>query len=90
MGVLVGMQYQLLPFALPNDIFSQDMTRIAPFFSMLEMGSYRSLVNHICSHLMGLVVAGEQHARLAYSCTALEGAVEDVMLVGQIVCILYC
>lgn len=83
-----GMNHQVLPFALPDDILSQNMTRIAPFFRMLEMRLHRSLVSHICSHLTALIIAAEQHARLAYSGTALEGTVVDLMLVGQIVCIL--
>ena len=90
MGGLVGMQYQLLPFALPDNIFSQDMTGIAPLLGMFEMRLYRSLVNDISSHFFGLILAAEQHAGLAYSCAPLEGAVKDVMLVGQILCILYC
>ena len=79
---LVGLTYQLLPFALPDDIFSQNMARVAPFFCMLEMRRHRSLVSHVCSHVTALIIAGEQHARLTYSRTTLEGTVEDVMLVG--------
>ena len=90
MGVPLVVMYQFLPFALPDDIFSQNMTRIAPLFSMLEMRLHRSLVSHICSHITGLIVAAEQHARLPYSCPTLEGAVEDIMLVGQILGIFYC
>ena len=82
--------YQHLPFAVPNDVFSQDMTRISPLFRMLEVRPHRTLIHHVGSHLVCGIIAAEQHARLAYSGATFEGTVEDVMLVGQVFCILYC
>lgn len=57
---------------------------------MLEMRPYGSLVDDIRSHLLVGVLTAEQHARLTYSCTTFKVTVEDVMLVGQILRILYC
>ena len=56
---------------------------------MLEVRFHRTLVHHICSHLMSGILAAEQHTRLAYSCTTFKGTVEDVMLVGQVLRIFY-
>lgn len=81
--------YQHLPFALPNYIFPQNMTRVTPLLRMLEVRPYRALVHHICSHLMGGIFAAEQHAGLAYPCAAFEGTVEDVMLIGQVFIVFY-
>ena len=81
--------YQHLPLAVSDYVFSQNMTGIAPFLGMLEVRPHRSLVHHVCSHLMGGILAAEQHARLAYSCTTFESAVENVMLVCQVLRISY-
>lgn len=77
-------QYQHLPFSMPDDILSQDMTRISPFCRMLEMCLYRSLVRHAFFHSIDSIIFAEQHASLTDPCTAFEGTIEDVMLVGQI------
>lgn len=75
---------------MPDDILSQDMTRISPFCRMLEVCLHRSLVGHICLHLMDSIIAAEEHASLTDPCTAFEGTIEDVMLIGQIFRILCC
>ena len=51
--------YQHLPFAVPNYVFSQNMTRISPLFRMLEVRPHRSLVHRVRSHLMGGILAAE-------------------------------
>ena len=83
------MLYQHLPLSLPDNVLSQDMTRISPLFRMLDMCPHRSLVHDIRSHLMGSIIAAEQHAGLTNPCTTFEGTIEDVMLVGQIFGIFY-